>query len=425
MTLRGHRFLTGGLVLAGLLVVCGAALAGDCANPNDCAALADNANSATGLAAGAAGALAAWGVAQVTLQRRKWKPLPYPDLEAEVAKAKKEFEDLERALRDATLRHLADIGKLNADYNDLWAKAMRALDDYAAVWPSLYPDIRNIVEALGDRELARKIADWFDTGIQALQVGAGAVELGTGAIARLTGEALGDAAVVDAGAARGIESAAADARAVAEGQQLQADARAIDAQARAASDVDAASTALGDAKAVGSQRALTGADPYPGAPSPGRAVLFGDETNMRTLAQGLDPLPGYYDVCLHGDRGGLGFYTAARDYLGNPVIDPATGQAAQIWRSVSVDDVVAAMQAQGYAGGPVRLIACNTGGAISDAGFLPGVANELATKLGTQVIAPSDYAWLFPNGKVWVGDTPFIRTITPASKPWVAYGSFK
>ena len=67
-----------------------------------------------------------------------------------------------------------------------------------------------------------------------------------------------------------------------------------------------------------------------------------------------------------------------------------------------------------YTGGPVRLISCETGA--------PGAAaaQNLANKLGVDVMAPNDVVWAYPNGDLTVGPTQYDRsggwdTFSPSS----------
>ena len=49
---------------------------------------------------------------------------------------------------------------------------------------------------------------------------------------------------------------------------------------------------------------------------------------------------------------------------------------------------------KGYSGGPIRLVSCNAG-ALTD-----GIAQDLANKIGVEVIAPSQYVYIWNDGSL-------------------------
>lgn len=56
----------------------------------------------------------------------------------------------------------------------------------------------------------------------------------------------------------------------------------------------------------------------------------------------------------------------------------------------------------GYTGGKIRLISCGAG-----AGKF---AQNLANKMGVEVIAPTDTVWAWANGELTIGATQFDKT---------------
>jgi len=58
-----------------------------------------------------------------------------------------------------------------------------------------------------------------------------------------------------------------------------------------------------------------------------------------------------------------------------------------------------------YTGGPIRLLACNTGACGATA------AQNLANKLGVDVLAPNNLVWAFPNGTLMVTPTPTVGNV--------------
>ena len=63
----------------------------------------------------------------------------------------------------------------------------------------------------------------------------------------------------------------------------------------------------------------------------------------------------------------------------------------------------------GYTGGPVRLLSCSAG-ALDE-----GIAQNLANKLGVEVIAPTDTLWIYKNGRLVIGPSPAVDTCVLAS----------
>lgn len=61
-------------------------------------------------------------------------------------------------------------------------------------------------------------------------------------------------------------------------------------------------------------------------------------------------------------------------------------------------------QDAGYTKGTIRLIACGTGSTPN------GFAQNLANKMGVEVMAPSDIIWAFPNGKLTIGPNQYSNT---------------
>jgi len=102
-------------------------------------------------------------------------------------------------------------------------------------------------------------------------------------------------------------------------------------------------------------------------------------------ASNAKPAPGYTDVIIHGSKADFG----------------ATGIA---WNEGKNFDhrVLARLVAADpdYAGGPIRLLACNTGETGATA------AQNLANKLGVEVLAPTAKVWAFPSGNLVVGPWP-------------------
>jgi RHS repeat-associated protein len=140
---------------------------------------------------------------------------------------------------------------------------------------------------------------------------------------------------------------------------------------------------IGESGVIGSAEA---ASVETGAARAGPTLTAAGDT-MGTYASRATPVPGYTDVVIHGSE--TAFYQTR------------TGPALS-------HRVVARMLAAdaGYAGGPIRLIACKSGASGATA------AQNLANKLGVEVLAPTDTVWVFPSGRLVVGPAPTTPTGT-------------
>ena len=94
--------------------------------------------------------------------------------------------------------------------------------------------------------------------------------------------------------------------------------------------------------------------------------LVGDDDLLARIADDLEPLPGYHDVLLHGERGAFSVFTRGR------------------WVDLTHRDLANALRHDpNYVPGtPIRLVSCSTGQGGSP------IAEHLANKLGVDVMAP-------------------------------------
>ena len=108
---------------------------------------------------------------------------------------------------------------------------------------------------------------------------------------------------------------------------------------------------------------------------------FPGNEDIRAFMDRVTPLPGYYDVGLHGNQ----------DHVQIALSD------GRLFNSDHrlLSELVA--KAPDYHGGPIRLISCSTGASEH------GLAQNLANKLGQNVMAPSDTVWIWPDGNLGVG----------------------
>jgi hypothetical protein len=118
------------------------------------------------------------------------------------------------------------------------------------------------------------------------------------------------------------------------------------------------------------------------------AFMVADDRFLAFSAKAL-PESGFHDVVIHG---------TALDF----------GAAPAAWtHGLNYDHrVLAALLKRDpcYPGGPIRLLAC-------DAGKLPnGAAQNLANKLGVDVLAPTGRLWAFQDGRLTIGSIPGVST---------------
>ncbi len=130
------------------------------------------------------------------------------------------------------------------------------------------------------------------------------------------------------------------------------------------------------------RRPARGADrSTPAATDRGREpiMLVGDDHRLRDIARGVKPLAGYLDVVVHGDAASFTMMRTSED--------------------VTVDQRAFAsyVKRHGWTGQKIRLISCETGK------HAQAIAVHLANKLDTEVLAPSDIAWIHGDGTMTVG----------------------
>jgi hypothetical protein len=137
------------------------------------------------------------------------------------------------------------------------------------------------------------------------------------------------------------------------------------------------------------------------APGSGRAIMDG---GLGEIALGASRVPSeadVFDVFVHSNKHGF-----------------SVQAPADVWTPLSSSELFNAMEANGYAGQPVRLFACQTG--ACDATAAQNLANEIGEAWGSKVTvtAPTDKIWLQHGGNVVIGpseqtNTGTWRTLTP------------
>ncbi len=116
-------------------------------------------------------------------------------------------------------------------------------------------------------------------------------------------------------------------------------------------------------------------------------VQPGKGYNLKEAATKIKSIEGYTDVVIHGTPDSFGVWHNGR------------------WEYIDQRSLATFLKNNSeYTGGPVRLISCSTG-AKSD-----GIAQQLANKLGVDVLAPSDTLYIYPNGTIVIGPSPYKNT---------------
>ena len=116
-------------------------------------------------------------------------------------------------------------------------------------------------------------------------------------------------------------------------------------------------------------------------------VQPGEGYNLKEAATKISPIEGYTDVVIHGTPDSFGVWHNGK------------------WEYIDQRSLTNFLKNNPeYKGGPVRLISCSTG-AKSD-----GIAQQLANKLGVEVMAPSDTLYIYPNGSTVIGPNPYTNS---------------
>ncbi|MBP3459528.1 MAG: RHS repeat-associated core domain-containing protein, partial [Lachnospiraceae bacterium] len=116
-------------------------------------------------------------------------------------------------------------------------------------------------------------------------------------------------------------------------------------------------------------------------------VQQGEGYNLKEAATKISPVEGYTDVVIHGTSDSFGVWHNGK------------------WEYINQRSLATFLKNNPeYNGGAVRLISCSTG-AKPD-----GIAQQLANKLGVDVLAPSDTLYIYQNGSTVIGPNPYTNT---------------
>jgi len=113
---------------------------------------------------------------------------------------------------------------------------------------------------------------------------------------------------------------------------------------------------------------------------------LGSDRNIAIIRNRVVPEPGLYDVIVHGTEENFQVFQNGK------------------WEVIDQRRLASYMEKTGYEGGPVRLLSCSTGACGG------AVAQDLANKLGHEVVAPTDKAWVHPDGTITIGPNPNVNS---------------
>ncbi|MDP9075325.1 MAG: hypothetical protein M3N98_14410 [Actinomycetota bacterium] len=135
----------------------------------------------------------------------------------------------------------------------------------------------------------------------------------------------------------------------------------------------------------------------PGTKASGSSVLVSTFDEARASTSLPKPLPDYFDVWVHGK--------------------PTTFRVFHLGEWVSIDHrrLAAFIRRSGYKGGKIRLMSCLSGSIPN------GIAQNLANKMGVEIMAPTDILWVKPDGSMMIGPrvkSPSGRFVASNTGKW-------
>jgi hypothetical protein len=126
-------------------------------------------------------------------------------------------------------------------------------------------------------------------------------------------------------------------------------------------------------------------------------TFSGDDNSLAAASKWIKPKEGYTDIVIHGTP------------------DHVELKSGSSWIKINHRVLVQMYKRdKSFSDNPIRLIACETGKNID------GFAQNLANKLGCEVMAPSDVVWIHPSGKITIGPNPRVN-----SGKWMKYKPMK
>lgn len=129
----------------------------------------------------------------------------------------------------------------------------------------------------------------------------------------------------------------------------------------------------------------------------GKLVLFGFKEGddlLKDFAKNLPPVPGVFDIFIHGNPGSVGIFDGAK------------------WWALSPETIASLAKAKGFRPGMVvRLISCNTG--VGPKAF----GKQLAEAMGTRVLAPNRAILGHPEGSFLLD----VENLFQAQGEWLEF----
>jgi RHS repeat-associated protein len=119
----------------------------------------------------------------------------------------------------------------------------------------------------------------------------------------------------------------------------------------------------------------------------GKSILMSSSAQAR-IANRIPSINGFHDVLVHGTPHGFQYNNSGK------------------WVDINANTLANFVGKGNYQGGNIRLISCNTGGEGATA------AQNLANRMGVDVLAPTDKVWVYSNGSMTIGPKPNVNTGT-------------
>jgi hypothetical protein len=168
--------------------------------------------------------------------------------------------------------------------------------------------------------------------------------------------------------------------------------------ARARSGVRGVRRATGDLADAARPARREYAPPRPDDPSSPVINLTAVGDRMGDNANRIAPLDGHVDVAIHGSP------TAFGTTPNGPPVPPST-----------VADMIAGNPK--FDGRSIRLVSCRSGASTC------GAADTLADELGVDVLAPDTTVWVYPDGRLVVGEGRFSGRALEITEPgeWIRF----
>ena len=128
------------------------------------------------------------------------------------------------------------------------------------------------------------------------------------------------------------------------------------------------------------------------------AELVGADAKLALAVKWIKPQKGAFDLIVHGSENAFHVFHNGK------------------WVELNHRSVATFIQKNGWKGESIRLVSCSTGASPT------GIAQNLANKLGTTVVAPNNTLWIHSDGAFTIGANRWTNsgswtTFVPGGKP--------